>query len=136
MLHPLLNRETYYEISSLMITLRKLFFWLLYAIGALGTGLSLAGFLAALMGIGRPWLIILIGLGLLAAADIIAYKTLSKRPRCGSRLIDENGRCQICGYKPEKSKIRLTHPPPNIFLLSNSSFPMDDLHSGGLPALR
>ena len=76
-----------------MITLRKLFFWLLYAIGALGTGLSLAGFLAALMGIGRPWLIILIGLGLLAAADIIAYKTLSKRPRCGSRLIDEDGRC-------------------------------------------
>ena len=88
-----------------MNTLRRLFFWLLYAIAALGTGLSLAGFLAALMGIGRrPWLLILIGLGLLAAADIIAYKTLPRCPRCGSRLIDEDGRCQICDYKPENQR--------------------------------
>ena len=62
-----------------MNILRKVFLWISYAIGTIRIGFSLTGVLMALTGIGwRPWLAMLIGIALLAAANIMADRTLPK----------------------------------------------------------
>lgn len=81
--------------------LREIVFWILYTITATGVGFLLAGVLMALTGIGqRPWLATLIGLALLALVNILADRMLHKCPQCGSHLLDETGRCQVCDYNP------------------------------------